>query len=263
MNFKFKKSLGQNFLTDQNIIHKIVDSANIDDSTLLLEVGPGGGAITKYMVPLCGHALLYEADSRLEKNLNELLKNNHNYTIKIGDFLETNLEEDINNYSYSKLYLVANLPYYITTPIIMKFINEEVFPDKIVIMVQKEVANRLAASVGTKNYGALTVFLDYFYEVKKLFDVSKNCFIPCPNVDSAVICMNLKGYRPYVKDMMLFKKIIRDAFRYKRKNLRNNFKGYNLEEIDKILKENNLTLNSRAEDLDLEIFILIANRLSK
>ena len=99
--------------------------------------------------------------------------------------------------------------------------------------------------------------------VKKLFDVSKNCFIPCPNVDSAVICMNLKGDRPYVKDMMLFKKIIRDAFRYKRKNLRNNFKGYNLEEIDKILKENNLTLNSRAEDLDLEIFILIANRLSK
>ena len=145
----------------------------------------------------------------------------------------------------------------------MKFINEEVFPDKIVIMVQKEVANRLAASVGTKNYVALTVFLDYFYEVKKLFDVSKNCFIPRPNVDSAVICMNLKGDRPYVKDMMLFKKIIRDAFRYKRKNLRNNFKGYNLEEIDKILKENNLTLNSRAEDLDLEIFILIANRLIK
>ena len=145
----------------------------------------------------------------------------------------------------------------------MKFINEEVFPDKIVMMVQKEVANRLAASVGTKNYGALTVFLDYFYEVKKLFDVSKNCFIPRPNVDSAVICMNLKSDRPYVKDMMFFKKIIRDAFRYKRKNLRNNFKGYNLEEIDKILKENNLTLNSRAEDLDLEIFILIANRLSK
>lgn len=262
-NFSFKKSLGQNFLQDNNVIHKIVDSANIDKNTLLIEVGPGGGALTEKMVPLSGNVLLYEADSRLEGHLNNLLKDYDNYKLILGDFLESDLRNDISNYSYDKLYVVANLPYYITTPIIMKFIDEEVFPDKLVIMIQKEVAYRLSATVGSRDYGSLTVFLNYYYDVSKLFDVSRNCFIPKPNVDSAIVGMNLKKNRLSVVDMDLFKRLVRDSFLYKRKTLRNNLKLYDLVVIEKVLKKYGFDLSVRAEKLQLEVFVEIANELAR
>ncbi len=259
--FKFKKSLGQNFLQDNNVIHKIVDSANLDKDTLLIEIGPGGGAITRYTVPLCGHALLYEADSRLEENLNELLKENNNYSILIGDFLKSNLKEDIVKYSYSKIYVVANLPYYITTPIIMKFIDNDILPDKMVVMVQKEVASRLSASIGSRDYGSLTVFLNYYYDIKKLFDVSRNCFMPKPNVDSAVVCFELKKEREKVLDISLFKKLVRDSFSYKRKTIRNNLKSYDLKIVESVLLKHGFDLGVRAEALSLEVFVEMANAL--
>ena len=260
-NFSFKKSLGQNFLQDNNVIHKIVDSANIDKNTLLIEVGPGGGALTEKMVPLAGNVLLYEADSRLEEHLNSLLRDYNNYKLILGDFLEADLRKDISKYSYDKLYVVANLPYYITTPIIMKFIDEGVFPDKLVIMVQKEVAYRLSATVGSRDYGSLTVFLNYYYDVNKLFDVSRNCFVPKPNVDSAIVGMTLKKDRLVVKNMDLFKSLVRDSFLYKRKTLRNNLKTYDLAIVEKVLKKYNFDLSVRAEKLKLEIFVEIANEL--
>lgn len=260
--FKFKKSLGQNFLQDNNVIHKIVDSANLDKDTLLIEIGPGGGAITRYTVPLCGHALLYEADSRLEENLNELLKENNNYSIVIGDFLKSNLEEDIKKYNYPKIYVVANLPYYITTPIIMKFIDSNVLPDKMVVMVQKEVASRLSASVGSRDYGSLTVFLNYYYDIKKLFDVSRNCFVPKPNVDSAVVCFDLKKEREKVLDISLFKRLVRDSFSYKRKTIRNNLKKYDLKIIESVLLKYGFDLGVRAEALGLNVFVEMANALA-
>ena len=259
--FKFKKSLGQNFLQDTNIIHKIVDSANLDKDTLLIEIGPGGGAISRYTVPLCGHALLYEADSRLEDNLNEILKDNNNYSILIGDFLKSNLKEDIKKYNYSKVYVVANLPYYITTPIIMKFIDNDILPDKMVVMVQKEVASRLSASIGSRDYGSLTVFLNYYYDIKKLFDVSRNCFMPKPNVDSAVVCFELKKEREKVLDISLFKKLVRDSFSYKRKTIRNNLKSYDLKIVESVLLKHDFDLGVRAEALALDVFIEMANAL--
>ena len=199
--FVFKKSLGQNFLRDNNVIHKIVDSANIDKDTLVVEIGPGGGAITKKIVPVCGRAILYETDTRLEKNLNDLLTGCYNYSLIMDDFLKRDLKDDLNQYSFSKMYVVANLPYYITTPIIMKFIDEDVLPDRIVIMIQKEVAERFCANVGSRDYGSLTVFLNYYYHIKKLFDVSRNCFVPKPNVDSTVIMMDLKKDRFDIDDI--------------------------------------------------------------
>lgn len=262
-NFKFKKSLGQNFLHDQNVIHKIVDSANIDNDTLVIEVGPGGGALTKLMVPLAKNALLYEADSRLEDNLNRILSGNNNYRIIIGDFLKADVVKDLSNYSYSKLFVVANLPYYITTPIILKFIEDSVFPDKFVIMVQKEVAYRLAAKVGSRDYGSLTVFLNYYYDVKKLFDVGRNCFTPKPNVDSAIVEMTLKKDRSDVINLGLFNKLVKDSFLYKRKTLRNNLKGYNLRIIENVLSKYGYDLSVRAENLELEVFIDIANEIVK
>lgn len=261
-NFQFKKSLGQNFLQDENIIHKIVDSANIDKDTLVIEIGPGGGAITKWIVPLGGQALLYEIDRRLEKHLYTLLGDYNNYKITFGDFLTVNLKEELSGYDYKKLYVIANLPYYITTPIIMKFIEEDILPNRLVVMVQKEVASRFSASAGCRDYGSLTVFLNYYYEVSKLFDVSRNCFQPKPNVDSAVVQMKLKENRLEILNMELFKKIVRDSFLHKRKTIRNNLQEYDLEVIANVLEKYGLDLNVRAESLKLEIFVDIANGLS-
>lgn len=261
--FEFKKSLGQNFLNDKNVIHKIVESAKIDKDTLVVEIGPGGGAITELMVPKAKYALLYEADGRLEEYLYKLLSDNDNFKIIIGDFLTADLNSDLSGYSYDKMYVVANLPYYITTPIIMKFVEECIMPDKFVIMVQKEVAYRLAASVGSRDYGSLTVLLNYYYDINKLFDVGRNCFTPKPNVDSAIVEMKLKSNRLDVIDMNLFKKIVRDSFLYKRKTIRNNLKGYDLNAIECILNKYGFDLNVRAEALKLEIFVDIANELSK
>ena len=259
--FNFKKSLGQNFLIDKNIIHKIVDNANIDKNTLIIEIGPGGGALTQEIVPICGYAILYEADARLESQLIEKLNDYSNFSLIIDDFLKRDLKKDLINYSYHSLYVVANLPYYITTPIIMKFIDEEVFPDKMVVMVQKEVADRLSAKVGSRDYGSLTVFLNYYFDIKKLFVVSRNCFVPKPNVDSVVISLVTKKDRLYVKNEDLFFKLIRDSFKFKRKNLKNNLKNYDLNKISEVLNKYNYDLTIRAEQLNLEVFVDIANNL--
>lgn len=257
----FKKFLGQNFLIDDNIIRKIVNSADIDKDTLVIEIGPGGGAITEKIVPLSGETILYEVDKSLEERLNSLLINYENKEIIIDDFLKRNIKDDISKYNFSKLYVVANLPYYITTPIIMKFIEENVLPDRLVVMVQKEVAYRLSADVCNRDYGSLTVFLNYYYDIDILFNVSRNCFVPKPNVDSSVILMKKKEERLNIKDMALFKMIVRDSFLYKRKTIRNNLKKYDLDVIEDVLVDYGYDLSVRAESLKLEIFVDMVNRL--
>ena len=257
----FKKSLGQNFLQDKNIIRRIVESAGVDKDTLVLEIGPGQGAISNMLVPLSGKTILYEIDNSLEGYLNNLLKYYTNKEIIIGDFLKTDIKKDVSFYNFDKMYVVANLPYYITTPIIMKFIDEDVLPDKFVIMIQKEVAQRLSSKVGSRDYGSLTVFLNYYYDIKILFDVSRNCFIPKPNVESAVISMTKKKDRLNVLDMDLFKRLVRDSFSYKRKTIRNNLKNYNLEVVERVLNKYGFDLSVRSENLELEVFVNIANEL--
>lgn len=257
----FKKSLGQNFLQDKNIIRRIVESAGVDKDTLVLEIGPGQGAISNMLVPLSGKTILYEIDNSLEGYLNNLLKDYTNKEIIIGDFLKTDIKKDVSFYNFDKMYVVANLPYYITTPIIMKFIDEDVLPDKFVIMIQKEVAQRLSSKVGSRDYGSLTVFLNYYYDIKILFDVSRNCFIPKPNVESAVISMTKKKDRLNVLDMDLFKRLVRDSFSYKRKTIRNNLKNYNLEVVERVLNKYGFDLSVRSENLELEVFVNIANEL--
>ncbi len=257
--FEFKKSLGQNFIKDDNIIDKIVKSAMIDKDTLIIEIGPGAGSLSKKIVPLSGNTILYEIDTRLEDILHEVLKDNNNYEIIFGDFLEKNVMEDIKKYDYKKIYVVANLPYYITTPIISK-ITREIYPDKIVIMIQEEVADRLCGEVGTKDYGMISALLGSKYNIKKLFRVSRNCFIPVPNVDSAVISLE-KRYDLEVRDYDMLERFLKDAFQFKRKNLRNNLHKYNLEKIEEILKKYNYSLANRAEEIPVEVFLEIANNL--
>ena len=169
--------------------------------------------------------------------------------------------EDIKKYNYKKLYVVANLPYYITTPIIVKFIEDQVPVDKIVVMVQKEVGDRFKAQPNTKDYNSLSIYLNYYFDVKKVLDVSKNVFIPKPNVDSIVVEFVKKTNKYEIKDEKLFFNLVKDSFTQKRKTLRNNLKKYNLEKIEQVLNKYNLDLTKRAEQIPIEVFVDIANNL--
>ena len=259
INFNFKKSLGQNFIKDENIINKIVKYSEIDKETLVIEIGPGSGSLSKKIIPLSGYSLLYEIDTRLKDILNVELKDYDNYEIIFGDFLEQDLSDIKSKYKYSKIYVVANLPYYITTPIVTKLIND-IYPDKIVIMIQEEVADRLSANCGSRDYGMISVLLGSRYKIKKLFKVSRNSFIPAPNVDSAVICLEKNDKLSNINTDK-FERFIKDAFQFKRKNLRNNLKKYNLDLIDNILKQYNYSLSNRAEDIPVDIFIEIVSNM--
>lgn len=260
-NFNFKKKFGQNFIVDKNIIHSIISKSNIDKDTLVIEIGPGAGSLTTELNKVSGHVLAYEIDKTLKPVLEK--HNLNNTTIIYEDFLKRNVEDDLKKYNYQKIYVVANLPYYITTPIIIKLIEDKLNIDKIVVMVQKEVGNRFKAKPNTKEYNSLSIFLNYYYTVEKLLDVSKNVFIPKPNVDSIVVSFTKKEHKIKVDNEELFFKLVRDSFKQKRKTLKNNLKGYNLEKIEEVLKKHNLDLTIRAEALPIEIFAEIANKLNK
>ncbi len=259
-NFNFKKKFGQNFIVDKNIIHSIISKSKIDKDTLVIEIGPGGGSLTTELDKLSGHVIAYEIDKTLKPILEK--HNLNNTTIIYEDFLKRNVKEDLKNFSYKKTYVVANLPYYITTPIIIKLIEDKLNIDKIVVMVQKEVGDRFKAGPNTKEYNSLSIFLNYYYTVEKLLDVSKNVFIPKPNVDSIVVSFTKKENQVKVDNEEIFFKLVRDSFKQKRKTLKNNLKGYNLKKIEEVLKRHNLDLTVRAEALPIEIFAEIANNLN-
>lgn len=259
-NFNFKKKFGQNFIIDENIINNIVTKAGVDKETLVIEIGPGAGSLTNKLAETAKNVLCYEIDETLKEILSTNLKEYNNVEIIYQDFLKANVLEDIKKYNYNKIYVVANLPYYITTPIIISIIEKKLPIDKIVVMVQKEVGNRFKAKVGTKDYNSLTIYLNYYYNVHKLMDISKNIFIPKPNVDSIVVEMKRKENLTPVNEDVFFK-LIRDSFTQKRKTLKNNLKSYDLEKIEKVLNKYNMDLSVRAEQISLEIFIEIANNL--
>lgn len=259
--FKFKKKFGQNFLKDKNILENIVNKAEVDKDTLVIEIGVGAAALTSYLKEKAKYVVGYEIDDTLRDILNDKLGNCSNVEIIFDDFLNRNITEDIDKYDYKKIYVVANLPYYITTPIIEKIINEKIDVDKIVVMVQKEVGDRFNAKVNSKEYNSLTIFLNYYFEISKLINVSRNSFVPAPNVDSVVIEMKKRENKYNVNNEDVFFKLVRDSFKYKRKNLRNNLKGYNLDKILEVLNEYNLDLNVRAEALTIDQFIEISNNL--
>ena len=259
--FNFKKKYGQNFIVDKNIIHSIIKKSEIDDETLVIEIGPGAGSLTSELGKYAKNVIAYEIDETLkpilEKNITP------NTEVIYEDFLKRDIAEDIKKYNYKKLYVIANLPYYITTPIIIKLIETKIDFDKIVVMVQKEVGDRFKAKPKTKEYNSLSVFLSYYFNITKILDVSRNVFMPKPNVDSIVVCFTKKVDKLKVNNEELFFKLIKDSFKQKRKNLRNNLKGYDLENISKTLSKYNLDLTVRAEALHLEIFVDIANNLEE
>jgi 16S rRNA (adenine1518-N6/adenine1519-N6)-dimethyltransferase len=258
--FKLKKKFGQNFIIDENLIDSIVNKANIDKDTLVIEIGPGAGSLTYKMASKAKNVLCYEVDETLKPILSTTLASFNNVEIIFDDFLKADVISSLKKYEYKKLYVVANLPYYITTPILIKIIESNLNVDKIVVMVQKEVGNRFKAQPNTKDYSSLSVYLNYYYDVKKLLDVSKNVFIPKPNVDSIVVEFDKKTQKE-LKNKELFFKLVRDSFKQKRKNLRNNLKEYDLSKIEEVLQKYGFDLTARAEQLKIEIFEEISNNL--
>lgn len=260
--FRFKKVFGQNFIVDKNIIDNIVDKADIDKDTLVIEIGPGAGSLTHKLCEKSKNTLCYEIDESLKDILKDNLSEYDNVEIIYKDFLKANVLDDIKKYTYKKLYVVANLPYYITTPIITKIIEDKINVDKIVVMVQKEVGDRFKAKPGTKDYSSLSIYLNYYFDISKILDVSRNVFMPKPNVDSIVVEFKRKEMIKNVNEEVFFK-LIRDSFKQKRKTLRNNLKEYDLNKVEEVLNSYGMDLSIRAENLSMEVFIDIANKLGE
>lgn len=260
-NFNFKKNFGQNFIVDKNIIDNIIKFSLVDKDTMVIEIGPGAGSLTTALAASSKFVLCYEIDDSLKNVLSDSLKNFDNVDIIYQDFLKANVSETLKKYNYDKLYVIANLPYYITTPIITKIIEDKLNVDKIVIMVQKEVGDRLKAQPGSKDYNSLSIYISYYFNVKKLMDVSRNVFLPKPNVDSIVIELSKKENKYKLKNENVFFKLVRDSFVQKRKTLRNNLKAYDLNIIEKVLNKYGYDLSVRAENLSIDIFVDIANNL--
>lgn len=260
MKHHFKKKFGQNFLTDKNIIKKIVDLTDLNKNDLVIEVGPGSGNMTEVLLSKT-RVLAYEIDVELEEPLNERFRDNQDLTLMFSDFLKSDLKETLSKYKYESLYFIANLPYYITTPIITKLIEEKIDFKKIAVMVQKEVGDRMAASPGSKDYSSLTVFLNYYFNVKKEFLVSRKVFFPSPNVDSVIISFESKERELNNREEEVFLKLVRDSFKQKRKTLKNNLKDYDLNTVFEILTSKGYSETVRAEEISLKDFIEIAKKI--
>ena len=257
--YKAKKKFGQNFLKDKGVLIKIIDSIDVKEDDLVIEIGPGKGYLTKYLKLFKANLLCYEIDQDLKKYLADY--EDEKTKIIYKDFLNSNISDDIKNINYNNLYIIANLPYYITTPIIDKIINSDIKPKECVFMVQDEVADRLCANSGNKNYGYISVLLELYYHRSKLFKVSRNSFDPIPNVDSAVIKLVSNNNIDEVKSVDNFKRFVKDAFLMKRKNLRNNLRKYDLEKINHSLSKYNYSLQDRAEDISFKCYIDIVNSI--
>lgn len=251
---KYKKKYGQNFLYDENILTKIKKSADITDKDLIIEIGPGSGNLTRKLKEYNCEILAIEIDQTLKEKLDQIT--NEKTKIIYEDFLNVDLNKILSSYSFQNLYIIANLPYYITTPIITKIIESNINVKAIILMVQKEVANRLSAKPKTKDYGYFTVYINSYYNVEKLFDVSKECFYPVPKVDSSII--KLTPVKVEIADKDKFNNFVKACFLYKRKTLKNNLKNYNLSAIEQVLKIHNLNLSNRAEDIPLAVFLEIS-----
>ncbi len=270
-NIRANKSLGQNFLINSEVVENIVNSSEINKEDMVIEVGPGLGTLTKYLLEKAGKVLCIELDTKMIKILNDRFSEYDNFEIINADVLKVNLneiiEENKKNETIKNVKVVANLPYYITTPIIMKLLEDKLDIESITVMIQKEVADRLIEIPGGKNTGAITHTVYYYCESEKIMEVPNSSFIPEPEVTSEVIKMNLRK-EPGVKidNPKVMFMIIKSAFMQRRKTLLNSLTNtkvfINKEEGLNILKKLNLNENIRAEELSLQDFANIAQEIT-
>lgn len=268
--FTFKKSFGQNFLTDTNILQKIVDTAEIDASVNVIEIGPGIGALTEFLAERAAEVMAFEIDERLVPILADTLRDFDNVTVVNRDILKTNLKEHIQQFKNPDLPIkvVANLPYYITTPILMHLIESGIPFSEFVVMMQREVADRISAEANTKAYGSLSIAVQYYMTAKVAFIVPRTVFVPAPNVDSAILKMTRRP-APAVEviDEKFFFKVAKASFTHRRKTLWNNLTSYFgkaddvKEKLAAALEAANLQPSVRGEALTLEDFARLTDAL--
>ena len=268
--FTFKKSFGQNFLTDTNILQKIVDTAEIDKKVNVIEIGPGIGALTEFLAESAVEVMAFEIDDRLVPILADTLRDFDNVTVVNQDILKVDLAQYIAEFKNPDLPIkvVANLPYYITTPILMHLIESGIPFSEFVVMMQKEVADRISAQPNTKAYGSLSIAVQYYMTAKVAFIVPRTVFVPAPNVDSAILKM-VRREQPAVEvqDEKFFFKVTKASFVHRRKTLWNNLTSYfgKSEEVkaklENALAKANLVANVRGEALDLAAFARLSDAL--
>ena len=269
-NLHFNKALGQNFLTDDNILDEIIYASVVDGETNVLEIGPGAGALTTRLAKSAKKVIAVEIDTSLIPMLSENLSEFDNVKIINKDILKVNLKELIDEeFNGEKVRVVANLPYYITTPIVMKLLEENPGFESITVMVQKEVADRLTAAPGGKNCGAITYSVDYYCETEKVVDVPPEAFVPAPKVWSSVIKLTLRDKPPVdISDTKHLFELIKSAFLMRRKTFINCVSQSNTINADKemlkeILKELDISETVRGEALTLVQFAQISERIKR
>lgn len=267
--FRLSKSLGQNFLTDKNIIDEIIEKSMIEKGHLVIEIGPGIGVLTAAAAEAAGKVIAIEIDRNLIPILEETLSEYDNIEIINDDVLKTDLKalmeqnKEINGQRIDGVKIIGNLPYYITTPILMKILEDRIPADSITIMLQKEVADRIKAGPGTKAYGALSVAVQYYCTVSHVADAPKEIFVPQPKVDSTVIRLDIRKEKPvFLYKEEAFFAVVRAGFGQRRKTLLNALTGvYGLakDEIAEVMKMADINPIRRAETLSLEEFAALAN----
>ena len=268
--FTFKKSFGQNFLTDTNILQKIVDTAEIDENVNVIEIGPGIGALTEFLAENAAEVMAFEIDERLIPILADTLRDFENVKIINEDILKSDLQARIKEFTNPELPIkvVANLPYYITTPILMRLIESGISFSEFVVMMQREVADRISAQPNSKSYGSLSIAVQYYMTAKVAFIVPRAAFVPAPNVDSAILKMTRRD-KPAVEveDESFFFKVSKVSFTHRRKTLWNNLTSYfgKTDEVktklEAALSNAELSPSVRGEALALQEFARLADSL--
>ena len=268
--FVFQKRFGQNFLIDTHVLERIIEASEITKDDFVLEIGPGIGTMTQYLAEAAREVTAVEIDDTLIPILKDTLKEWDNVTVLHGDILKTDIRKIADEKNQGRpIKVVANLPYYITTPIIMGLFESHVPVDSITVMVQKEVADRMQTGPGSKDYGALSLAVQYYAEPKIVANVPPNCFMPRPKVGSAVIRLTRHQNPPVTTlDEKLMFRLIRASFNQRRKTLSNSLKNsqelpYSKEEVEAAITECGLPLNIRGEALTLEQFARLSDTISK
>ena len=249
---KAKKSLGQNFLINDTIINQIISLLNVTENDLIIEIGPGKGALTQKLAKLPSEMVGIEIDYDMHIYLDKI----NNCQVYYEDILSININDLLNKYDYNNLFIIGNLPYYITTPIIEKLLLENINAKKLIFMVQKEVANRFTALNNSKYFGYMTLFIDYFYDAKYEFTVNRNNFNPIPKVDSAIISLSNYKKRDIINKDKYFN-FLKKCFSQKRKTLKNNLDINEYQKVINILNKYGFDNNVRSEQISQDIFIEI------
>ena len=263
--FRFNKKFGQNFIFDQNFLRSVVKDAEINNETDVLEIGAGAGTLTKVLGENARKVVSYEIDTNLKQTLSENLKDSSNVEVIFKDIMKASIDEIEKNFQGDYV-LIANLPYYITTPIIFKFLEEATRLTRLVIMVQLEVANRICSKAGSSEYGAINPAIDYRGTAKIVRKVSRKMFMPMPNVDSAIVRIDIDKNKYKINDRKLLDNVIKSAFQMRRKTLQNNLKNnFSLSQaqLDEIYSKMNLVAGVRGETLTTGQFVELSNLLSE